>query len=216
MAGFLGIGRMKVLTPVEGYDRWASSYLQETNPIKKLSDDMVEQMLPSLDGKTVLDAGCGPVKFCVYASNHNARAVSGIDSSPKMIEEARKACPSATFTAGDLLTVSLPPASYDVVICALVLGHIQKLKPVLEKLIDTLGESGTMIITDFHPFLTLMQEKRTFRDPVSGKQFEVRHYLHLFEEYFASFISRALSIEQWAEPQFNDTPVVFGVRLRKQ
>lgn len=216
MAAFLSKRKIKVLTPVEGYDRWAASYLVESNPIKTLSDELVERMLPPLTGKRVLDAGCGPGKYCLYAEKHNARTVSGIDLSAKMVEEARKTCRSANFTAGDLSELYLPDNSYDIVICALVLAHIQKLTPVLEKLIGAMDGGGTMVITDFHPFLTLMQAKRTFRDPSSGKQFEVRHYLHLFEEYLASFLAHGLTLEEWAEPEFNGTPAVFGVRVRKQ
>lgn len=216
MAGLFRGRKNKVLTPVDGYDRWAASYLQESNPIKTLSDELVETMLPALDGKRVLDAGCGPGKFCLYAKKKNAVAISGMDISSRMIEEARSNCPSGTFTTNDLGHVEFPANAYDVVICALVLGHIEHLPPVLEKLAGTLDRGGVMIITDFHPFLTLMQAKRTFRDAASGQQFEVRHYLHLFEQYVGCFVRHGLSIEQWAEPQFNGTPAVFGVRVKKR
>ena len=215
MAGFFGKRKTKVLTPLEGYDRWAASYSLESNPIKTLSDDLVEKMLPPLDGKSVLDAGCGAGKFCVYAEKHHARAVSGMDLSPKMVEEARRKCPSGNFTADDLSQVTLPANSYDIIICALVLAHVQPLAPVLDKLIGAMDRGGVLIITDFHPFLTLMRAKRTFRDPISGRQFEVRHHLHLFEEYLGCFRQHGVLIEDWAEPQFNGTPVVFGVRVRK-
>jgi malonyl-CoA O-methyltransferase len=206
---------VKVLSPLEAYNQWAASYLYESNPVKNLSDELVEKMLPSLNGKRMLDAGCGPGKFCKYAAEQKAANIVGVDLSPAMIEEARKHCPSGDFRISDLSAISFPKDNFDVIICALSLGHLEQLKPALQKLVDTLDHGGSLIITDFHPFLTLTQAKRTFRDPATGKQAEVRHYLHLFEEYVASFVENNVSIQEWAEPLFNGVPVVFGIRVKK-
>jgi malonyl-CoA O-methyltransferase len=203
------------MSPLEAYNQWASSYLHESNPVKKLSDGLVEKMLPSLNGKRLLDAGCGPGKFCRHAAEQKAATVVGIDLSPSMIEEARKYCPSGDFKVSDLSDMAFPNDHFDVIICALVLGHVEKLKPALQSLIDALDYGGSLIITDFHPFLTLTQAKRTFRDPRSGKQAEVRHYLHLFEEYMTCFVQNGVSIEAWNEPEFDGVPVVFGIRIKK-
>jgi malonyl-CoA O-methyltransferase len=203
------------MSPLEAYNQWASSYVHESNPVKSLSDELVEKMLPPLNGKRLLDAGCGPGKFCKYAAEQNAASIAGIDLSPSMIEEARKYCPSADLKVSDLASARFPVNNFDVIICALVLGHLEELNPALQTLIDALDDGGNLIITDFHPFLTLTQAKRTFRDPRSGKQAEVRHYLHLFEEYITCFVENGLSIEAWHEPQFNGVPVVFGIRLKK-
>jgi malonyl-CoA O-methyltransferase len=208
--------KIEVVSPLEGYDQWASSYQEESNPIKNLSDSLVEKLLPDLKEKIVLDAGCGTGKFCALAAKNGASKILGIDLSPNMIENARGNCPLATFKCGDLSTISLERNAMDVIICALVLGHIEKLGPALDNLLNGLRSGGLLIITDFHPFLTLIQSKRTFRNPLSGKSFEVRHYLHLFQEYFSCFANNNSFVEVFEEPCYNDVPVVFGIQVRKK
>jgi malonyl-CoA O-methyltransferase len=205
-----------VLTVLEGYNRWAKSYHQETNPIKNLSDDLVKQFLPDLHNKVVLDAGCGTGKFCVLAENQGASKITGLDLSSEMIEIARKNCLSGEFWCGDLSTAELEPHYHDVIICALVLGHIKNLKTVLNALLKSLKPGGTIVITDFHPFLTLSNSKRTFKDVLNGETYEVPHHLHLFQEYVRCMHEHSVTLEFLEEPLYQNTPVVFGFRGKKE
>jgi malonyl-CoA O-methyltransferase len=207
--------KTQVLSPLEGYNRWASTYSQESNPIKNLSDELVTRFLPDLKGKTVLDAGCGTGKFCALAEQQNASLVTGLDLSPAMIAEAEKLCAKTFFQCIDLSKESPEGTAYDVIICALVMGHIESLTPALSNLLLTLRKGGQLILTDFHPFLTMLQSKRTFNDNTTGKVFEIRHHLHLFESYFKIFQQHGVIVEQLEEPGYQDNPVVFGLRARK-
>ena len=51
----------------------------------------LEPLFPELQGKDVLDLGCGYGWHCKYAADMGARSVTGIDLSEKMIAEARNA-----------------------------------------------------------------------------------------------------------------------------
>jgi malonyl-CoA O-methyltransferase len=172
-----------------------------------MSDEFIEENLPDLKGKSVLDAGCGTGRFCVKGIEQGAAFVKGIDLSPVMIEEARKNCGRTEFECWDLSTVKLD--SYDVVICGLVLGHIELLEPVLTKLIKSLTPGGHIIFTDFHPHQTMMKAKRTFK--YQGKTFEVKHTLHLLDEYFTLLKNSGINVVQFKEPLFNGSPVIFGI-----
>lgn len=207
--------RIKSLSPREGYDLWARSYHAEANPIKKMSDHFIEENLPALAGKSVLDAGCGTGKFCVRAAERGASLVKGIDLSPAMIGEAKKNCPSGEFEYADLSGVSIGPGRFDVVICGLVLGHIENHKTVLFKLIEALKNGGSLIITDFHPHQTANQAKRTFKDSVSGKTYEVKHTLHTLDEYFSLLKEAGVRVDAFSEPLFNGKPVIFGISAIK-
>ena len=207
--------KVNILSPLEGYNRWAATYSEESNPIKNLSDSLVEKFLPNLRGKSMLDAGCGTGKFCAIAEKQNAEVIIGIDLSPAMIEIARAQNAKPSFRCENLSDAVLAEDDVDVIICALVLGHIEHLTPILTKLLKTLKKGGTLIITDFHPFLTLLQSKRTFRDKLSGKQYEVLHHLHLFEEYVQCIHKNGATIEAMEEPMFNGNPVIFGFSIKK-
>jgi malonyl-CoA O-methyltransferase len=199
--------RTKLLSPLEGYNLWSKSYHVEDNPIKRMSDDFILERLENLDGKAVLDAGCGTGKICLAAIARGASYVKGIDLSPGMIAEAKKNCPQAEFECADLVTSDLE--KYDVVICGLVLGHIEQLEPALTKLIMSLKPNGQLILTDFHPYQTMMKAKRTFK--YNGKTYEVRHSLHTLDEYYTLQKNLNVTVTQLEEPVFKDHPVIFGI-----
>ena len=119
MAWFRGKNK---LNPLEGYNRWANSYFDESNPIKKYSDELIAKWLVDIRGKTVLDAGCGAGALCKLANEKGAVKIVGTDFSSTMIEEAKKNCPNAEFKVVDLSHEKIM-GNFDFVICSLVLGH---------------------------------------------------------------------------------------------
>lgn len=203
--------KTKVLTPLEGYNLWSRSYHAEANPIKKMSDDFIASVLPSLAGKSLLDAGCGTGRFCVTAAGQGAALIKGIDLSPAMIDEAKKNCPSGNFVCADLASVDIERSFYDTAICGLVLGHIELIEPVMTKLVNSLKPGGSLILTDFHPFQTTMKAKRTFKDSGSGHTFEIKHTLHRLDEYFLMLKKFGVDIVSFKEPFFEGQPVIFGI-----
>jgi ubiquinone/menaquinone biosynthesis C-methylase UbiE len=205
----------KVLEPLEGYNRWASTYEQEANPIKKLSDKFVESHLVGLKDKSVLDVGCGAGKFCSFAEKQEAKKVEGIDLSPEMVSIAKKKCQKTLFKTGDIAQIELKKNEFDVAICSLVLAHQKELEPSLSKLITCLNESGKLYITDFHPYLTMMRAKRTFKYS-DNKTYEIEHHLHHFSEYFKCIEEQGARIKILEEPQYNESPVIFGMVVTKK
>ena len=75
-----------------------SQYSQMSRSVEGLKGagewHVLQKMLPDFAGKRVLDLGCGFGWHCVYAIEHGATHVTGIDISEKMLEEARKRNPS--------------------------------------------------------------------------------------------------------------------------
>ncbi len=202
------------LNPLEGYNLWARSYGNESNPIKNLSDELIKKWVTNVEGKSVLDAGCGVGKVCQLANVLGASQITGIDFSLPMVEEARRNCPEAEIKQLDLSTTKIK-GHYDYVICALVLGHIHNLDFALPNLLDNLAPDGVLLITDFHPYLTLQGSRRTFTEKNSRKVFEVDHYLHLFEEYFKIINGSNACVVELAERLWEGQPVVFGMKIQK-
>jgi malonyl-CoA O-methyltransferase len=198
--------------PLEGYNLWASSYHHESNPIKKFSDQFILEHLPSIKGKTVLDAGCGAGKFCMKAEELKAKKIVGIDLSPEMISTSKKNCNYTEFITGDIASTNLAENEFDLVICALVLGHQETLNLSLAKLVKSLTANGLLLITDFHPYLTMNQSKRTFKGQ-DGKTYEIKHYLHHFEDYFECVKESNAMITSLKEPKYNESPVIFGMEV---
>ncbi|HZY81736.1 MAG TPA: class I SAM-dependent methyltransferase [Cyclobacteriaceae bacterium] len=193
---------IKVLSPLEGYNLWARTYHTEDNPIKTMSDDFI---LSEIKEGRLLDAGCGTGKLL----QKGKQFTKGIDLSPAMIEEARKNCPNATLVCADLSRAIIEENFYDVVICGLVLGHIENVEPVLVKLANALKMGGKIILTDFHPYQSMMKAKRTFK--YESKVFEVKHSIHKLDEYFMILKRAGVEIRTFKEPLFQGKPVIFGI-----
>ena len=215
MLGWFKKKNTPVLSPKEGYDLWALTYSQESNPIKDLSNRFVESMLPDLSGKSILDAGCGTGHFCMYAQKLQAAKIIGIDFSQVMIDQAKKNCPPAQFYCSDLSTFNQNQAPVDVIICALVIGHIENISKVFANFSAMLKPGGHLILTDFHPILTLQNAKRTFKNPQTHEIIEIKHYLHHLDEIKSLVESLGFRIEQIQEPQWKDVPVVYGLKALK-
>ncbi len=206
--------KIKVLSPADGYNLWAKSYHAEANPIKKLSDDFIASSMGELRNYTVLDAGCGTGKLCSVALDQGADTVDGIDLSNEMIAQARQNCPQANFACGDLTTSDIESSRYDLAICGLVLGHIPLLEPALLKLTRSVKPGGKIILTDFHPYQSLNQAKRTFKSTF-GRVYEVSHTAHMFTDYFRILKSEGFRITDFREPLYNALPVIFGITATK-
>ena len=78
----------------------------------------LQPLFPELNGKTVLDLGCGYGWHCKYAAQQGAESVLGLDERERMIVEARKrnAAQGVTYRICDLLEYDYPTDTYDLVI----------------------------------------------------------------------------------------------------
>src|SRR5690606_25969038 len=88
-------------------------------------------LLPHLTpGTSLLDVGCGPGTLTVdLAARVAPGRVVGVDVTPQIVEQARAhaaqmGADEVTFFAGDVRTLSLPPASFDIVHAHQVLQHL--------------------------------------------------------------------------------------------
>ena len=110
-----------------GYDLWAPSYGLRSNPIQLLESQALGEVLPELKDRTVLDLGCGRGRVARLALEQGASKSVGIDFSLPMIQAASYSGSSAQWLAGEALQLPLRRGLFDVVISALMMGHIRDL-----------------------------------------------------------------------------------------
>ena len=84
--------------------------------------DTLKRMLPALKGRRVLDLGCGYGWHCIYAAQHGAAEVTGIDLSEKMLRVAREKTrlPQVTYRHMAIEDAAFPAGSFDVVLLSLI------------------------------------------------------------------------------------------------
>lgn len=109
-----------------GYDTIAEHYASWANGIEDPSRERYTRLLvdrlPS--GATLLDLGCGGgASSRVLAERFT---VTGVDSSCRQIEVARRHAPSATFLMADMVEQNVPLCSFDAVTVFYALSHVPR------------------------------------------------------------------------------------------
>lgn len=127
--------------------------------------ECLRRELGSLQGRTVLDVGCGAGHFTRKLCQLGARAV-GIDPSRAMIERAlTRVREGLEFRCGTV--ASLPPDErYDAVTALMVFPFVEDLPPLLRDLNRHLRPDGLLVLATYNPGFvrTLLRDGKRFRD----------------------------------------------------
>jgi len=114
--------------------------------------ETVDGLLPEVEGRHVLDAGCGSGVYAATLADRGA-VVTGVDVSDAMLAEARERVPGATFHRADLadgLDV-LGTDSVDVVLCQHVFSHLPDLTVPLAAFERVLVDDGVLVVSTHNP-----------------------------------------------------------------
>lgn len=109
-------------------------------------------LMPSVEGRRVLDAGCGTGWYAEQLFSRGAH-VTGVDTSAKMLAHAKaRLGERADLHVADL-SGALPFAdgAFDVVLSALVLHYLRDLTSPLRELHRVLVPGGTLLFSTHHP-----------------------------------------------------------------
>ncbi|CAM4175177.1 class I SAM-dependent methyltransferase [Nocardia ninae] len=133
---------------------WSSA--TDTGPFNGgLERPAVRELVPApLDGAAVLDAGCGSGAQCEWLLDA-AAAVTGIDMSPQMVEEAERRCAGrgGRFFVADLAEpLPVEAGSFDGIICSLTLHYLRDWTIPLQSFASALRPGGWVVLSADHPF----------------------------------------------------------------
>ena len=116
----------------------------------------LKPLFPSLEGKSVLDLGCGYGWHCKFAEEQGATKILGIDLSKKMIEEAQKrnSGNQIEYRISGLEEYDYPENEWDCVISNLALHYIEDIVEIFQKVYRTLKPGGIFLFNIEHPVFT--------------------------------------------------------------
>jgi ubiquinone/menaquinone biosynthesis C-methylase UbiE len=136
-------------------------------------------LMPDLQGKRVLDLGCGFGWFCRWARQAGAAGILGLDVSENMLARARATDPDAavTYARADLETLDLPPASVDLAYSSLALHYIADLEGLVAQIHRALAPGGRLVASVEHPIYTAPSAPGWSRDAAGRDVWPVDRYL---------------------------------------
>jgi trans-aconitate 2-methyltransferase len=120
----------------------ASLYDSKHSFVWKYGASLVELLAPQ-PGERILDLGCGTGHLTAQISAAGAQVI-GIDSSPQMIEQARKTHPALRFEIGDARTFSFGE-DYDAVFSNAVLHWVRPPEQAITRIRATLRPGGRFV-----------------------------------------------------------------------
>ena len=111
-------------------------------------------LFPPLQGKSVLDLGCGYGWHCKFSAEKGAVRVLGIDASQKMIEEAKRRNKEShiTYRLCGIEEYEYPKNMWDCVISNLALHYIENIEQIFQKVHRTLKPDGIFLFNIEHRF----------------------------------------------------------------
>ncbi len=196
----------KTVSVVEGYDRWAATYERDPNPLVTLEQPVTCALVGQVEGKRVLDLGCGTGRYCALLANLGATVI-GIDPSSEMLEQAkRQITPLCHFELrhGMIDKIRFPDEHFDLVLSALTFSHLPELEPILAECARVLKRDGIMIISDIHPYWPVSGHGYTEFFDETGQEYRIPEYPHLVEEYWTLFRKLGLRLEDIREPVIDE------------
>jgi trans-aconitate 2-methyltransferase len=121
--------------------QYSSFEAERTRPVR----DLVSA-IPAAEVRRAVDIGCGPGNSTeVLAARFPTAEISGLDSSPDMIEAARKRLPGLRFDLADIPAWDNPGA-FDVILANAVLQWVPNHEALMPRLIAKLAEGGSLAV----------------------------------------------------------------------
>lgn len=197
----------RLLEVEEAYARWAESYpAQAHNPLMRAEERAMLAVLPTeLQGRAVLDAGCGSGRYILQALRRGAARVVGVDLSAAMLRRAGaelahgpESGAAVTLLRASVAALPLRAHWADLTICALTLGHLPALEPCLAELKRVTQPAGRIVCSDFHPLAYARGAQREFS--AGGQRYAVRHSAHTAEDWRRACAALGLRILRLLEP----------------
>ena len=116
----------------------------------------LQTLFPDLEGRSVLDLGCGYGWHCRFSAEKGAKEVLGVDISRKMIEEARRRNGESRieYRVCGIEEYDYPENRWDCVISNLALHYIENIEIIFQKVYRTLKPDGVFLFNIEHPVFT--------------------------------------------------------------
>lgn len=124
----------------------AAAHYEQHAALQRRSADALLAQLPARSFARVLDAGCGPGRLSRFWRDQGSR-VTALDLSAQMLDEARRQNAAHHYLAGDIESLPLATATFDLVWSNLAVQWCDDLHRALRELYRVVRPDGYLAFT---------------------------------------------------------------------
>ncbi|MET7245686.1 trans-aconitate 2-methyltransferase [Methylobacterium sp. EM32] len=180
----------------------AGQYLKFADERTRPAADLLGRVPLSAPAR-VVDLGCGPGNStALLAARFPTATITGLDSSPAMLEEARRTLPGVTFVEADLAAWE-PETAPDLIFANAVLQWLPDHARLLPRLAGFLAPGGCLAVQmpdnldePSHRVMREVAQEPPFRNALAGAA-GARTALGSFQDYDAWLSRAGCTVDLW-------------------
>ena len=192
------------------YNEWSGMYDSNENLTRDLDQKITHETFLGRHFESILELGCGTGKNTAFLVDIGTN-VHALDFSEGMIGKAKEKVRAGNvrFSMADL-TKRWPcdGEAYDLIVCNLVLEHIENLNHIFSEAVRTLQPNGRFFINELHPFKQYGGTKARFERGTGIIEVDV--FVHHISEFTNAAETNALKLvrlnEYWHAADENKPP----------
>lgn len=190
------------LAAVEAYRIWSATYDTAPNPLLELEAEALPEYLTPLEGKRLVDVGCGTGRWMEYATRRGAHVI-GIDAVQEMLlRAAGRPGLKGGLVRGDAAQLPLPSGITDLVLCSFTIAYLPSLQGAAAEMARVARPGARILVTDLHPDAVAAGWTRSFRQ--AGQVYDVDHRSYREGELIDAFTLMGLKLEHSASLHFGE------------
>ena len=203
----------------DAYTRWSDTYDSDRNLTRDLDHRATQDALTGLRFQNIMELGCGTGKNTAFLTQLG-KQILALDFSPGMLRQAKSKIKSdrVFFVVADL-TKPWPcrDKAFELIVCNLVLEHIEDLDAVFAQVSRSLTTGGQFFLSELHPSRQYKGTKANFR--TEDEAIEIHAFVHHLSDFTESARAHGLSMkmmrEWWHEEDENKLPRLVSFLFEK-